>query len=106
MKGHMKEIIYKGKKVKVPFEDANYTLDGDKDVVIENRFGGEKATFPNNIWCCLTKLEIIKDIRTRIGEISMNMGDYYYLIQKLEELKTASSQAGGPAPKESGFKQG
>ena len=23
----MKEIIYKGKKVKVPFEDANYTLD-------------------------------------------------------------------------------
>ena len=28
----MKEIIYKGKKVKVPFEDANYTLDGDKDV--------------------------------------------------------------------------
>ena len=42
----MKEIIYKGKKVKVPFEDANYTLDGDKDVVIENRFGGEKATVP------------------------------------------------------------
>jgi len=25
----MKEIIYKGKKVKVPFEDENYTLDGD-----------------------------------------------------------------------------
>ena len=42
----MKEIIYKGKKVKVPFEDANYTLDGEKDVVIENRFGGEKATVP------------------------------------------------------------
>jgi len=42
----MKEIIYKGKKVKVPFEDANYTLDGDKDVTIENRFGGEKCTVP------------------------------------------------------------
>ena len=42
----MKEIIYKGKKVKVPFEDANYTLDGDKDVVLKNRFGGEKATVP------------------------------------------------------------
>ena len=42
----MKEIIYKGKKVKVPFEDANYNLDGEKDVVIENRFGGEKATVP------------------------------------------------------------
>ena len=28
----MKEIIYKGKKVKVPFEDANYNLDGEKDV--------------------------------------------------------------------------
>ena len=44
--GNMKEIIYKGKKVKVPFEDANYTLDGDKDVTIENRFGGEKCTVP------------------------------------------------------------
>ena len=36
---NMKEIIYKGKKVKVPFEDANYTLDGEKDVVLKNRFG-------------------------------------------------------------------
>ncbi len=42
----MKEIIYKGKKVKVPFEDANYSLDGEKDVTIKNRFGGEKATVP------------------------------------------------------------
>jgi len=42
----MKEIIYKGKKVKVPFEDANYTLDGDKDVTIKNRFGGEECTLP------------------------------------------------------------
>ena len=42
----MKEIIYKGKKVKVPFEDANYTLDGEKDVVLKNRFGGEECTVP------------------------------------------------------------
>ena len=42
----MKEINYKGKKVKVPFEDADYTLDGDKDVVLKNRFGGEKCTVP------------------------------------------------------------
>ena len=42
----MKEIIYKGKKVKVPFEDANYTLDGDKDIEIQNPFSGEKATVP------------------------------------------------------------
>ena len=42
----MKEILYKGKKVKVPFEDANYTLDGEKDVVLKNRFGGEKCTVP------------------------------------------------------------
>jgi len=35
----------------------------------------------------MTKLEIIQLIRTRVGEISMSMGDYYYLIQKLEELK-------------------
>ena len=43
----MKEIIYKGKKVKVPFEDADYTLDGEKDVVIANRQSGEKATVPS-----------------------------------------------------------
>ena len=42
----MKTIIYKGKEVKVPFEDANYTLDGEKDVVIANRMNGEKATVP------------------------------------------------------------
>ncbi len=42
----MKEIIYKGKKVKVPFEDADYTLDGDKDVTISNRLNGEQATMP------------------------------------------------------------
>jgi len=35
----------------------------------------------------MTRLEIIRLIRTRIGEISMSMGDYYYLIQKLEELQ-------------------
>ena len=46
MKGNMKEIIYKGKKVKVPFEEANYTLDGDKDIEIQNPFSGEKATVP------------------------------------------------------------
>ena len=45
-KGNMKEIIYKGKKVKVPFEDADYTLDGDKDIEIQNPFSGEKATVP------------------------------------------------------------
>ena len=42
----MKEINYKGKKVKVPFEDADYNLDGDKDVTISNRFNGEQATMP------------------------------------------------------------
>ena len=42
----MKEIIYKGKKVKVPFKDADYTLDGDKDVELQNPFSGEKATVP------------------------------------------------------------
>ena len=46
MKGYMKEIIYKGKKVKVPFEDANYILDGDKDIELQNPFSGEKATVP------------------------------------------------------------
>ena len=45
-KGNMKEIIYKGKKVNVPFKDANYSLDGEKDVVLKNRFGGEECTVP------------------------------------------------------------
>jgi len=42
----MKEINYKGKKVKVPFEDADYTLDGDKDIEIQNKLSGAKATVP------------------------------------------------------------
>ena len=42
----MREIIVRGKKVKVPFEDADYRLDGEKDVEIQNPFSGEKATVP------------------------------------------------------------
>jgi len=42
----MKVIEYKGKKVKVPFEDADYSLDGDKDVEIQNKLSGAKATVP------------------------------------------------------------
>ena len=42
----MKEIIYKGKKVKVPFEDANYNLDGEQDIELQNPYSGEKATVP------------------------------------------------------------
>ena len=46
MEGNMKEIIYKGKKVKVPFKDANYTLDGDKDIELQNPLSKQKATVP------------------------------------------------------------
>ena len=42
----MKEILVRGKKVKVPFEDADYNLDGEENVTISNRFSGEKATVP------------------------------------------------------------
>ena len=42
----MKEITYRGKKIKVPFEDADYRLDGEQDVTIQNPFSGEKATVP------------------------------------------------------------
>jgi len=42
----MSEITYKGKKIKVPFEDADYRLDGEQDVTIQNPFSGEKATVP------------------------------------------------------------
>ena len=42
----MKVINYKGKKIKVPFEDANYNLDGEKDIELQNPFSGQKATVP------------------------------------------------------------
>ena len=42
----MKEIMVRGKKVKVPFKDADYNLDGEENVTISNRFSGEKATVP------------------------------------------------------------
>ena len=42
----MKTIIVRGKKVKVPFEDADYNLDGEQDITISNRFSGEKAAVP------------------------------------------------------------
>ena len=42
----MKEILVRGKKVKVPFKDADYNLDGEENVTIQNRFSGAKATLP------------------------------------------------------------
>ena len=48
----MKEIKYKGKLVKVPFGDADYTLDGDSDVEVKNPFSGQKTMLPGcNSWC-------------------------------------------------------
>ena len=41
-----KKIMVRGEEVEVPFEDANYTLDGDKDIEIQNKLSGEKATVP------------------------------------------------------------
>ena len=43
----MKQIIYKGRKIKLPFKDANYTLDGDKEIEVANRFGGETVKLPS-----------------------------------------------------------
>ena len=42
----MKKIIVRGEQVEVPFEDADYRLDGEKDVEIQNPFSGQKATVP------------------------------------------------------------
>ena len=42
----MKKIIVRGKQVEVPFEDADYRLDGEADVTIQNPFSGQKATVP------------------------------------------------------------
>ena len=38
--------MFRGEQVEVPFEDADYRLDGEKDVEIQNPFSGEKATVP------------------------------------------------------------
>ena len=46
MKGNMKKIIVRGEQVEVPFEDADYNLDGEENVTISNRFSGQKATLP------------------------------------------------------------
>ena len=43
----MKEINYKGKKIKLPFDDAKYNLDGDKLVDVSNRFNGETVKLPS-----------------------------------------------------------
>ena len=43
----MKQIIYKGKTIKLPFKDADYTLDGDKEVEVANRFSGETVKLPS-----------------------------------------------------------
>ena len=42
----MKKIMVRGKQVEVPFEDADYRLDGEVDVTIQNPFSGQKATVP------------------------------------------------------------
>ena len=46
MKGKTMKIMFRGEQVEVPFEDADYRLDGEKDVEIQNPFSGEKATVP------------------------------------------------------------
>ena len=59
------------------------TGSGAEETAMYSMEPGPALTMKGN----MTRLEIIQLIRTRIGEISMSMGDYYYLIQKLEELK-------------------
>ena len=40
-------IMYKNKPIYLPFKDANYTLDGDKEVEVANRFSGETVKLPS-----------------------------------------------------------
>ena len=42
----MKKIIVRGKQVEVPFEDADYRLDGEADVTIQNPFSGQSIDLP------------------------------------------------------------
>ena len=43
----MQKIEYKGKTIKLPFKDANYTLDGDKEIEVANRFTGQTVKLPS-----------------------------------------------------------
>ncbi len=56
----MKEIIYKGKKIKGPFKDANDTLDGDKDIELQNPSSGEKATVPGYAAAVYDVIKVLK----------------------------------------------
>jgi len=42
----MKTIKYNDKTIKLPFDDADYGLDGDKMVEIKNPFSGEGVALP------------------------------------------------------------
>ena len=42
----MPEVTYMGKKIKLPCKDADYTLDGDNEVEIENPYSGQKTFLP------------------------------------------------------------
>ena len=44
----MKKIMVRGEQVEVPFEDADYRLDGERDVELQNPFSGEKAPVPGS----------------------------------------------------------
>ena len=61
----MKEIIYKGKKVKVPFEDAHYGLDGEKDIELQNPLSKQKATSH--------KLQATSNLTPKMGYNRMNL---------------------------------
>jgi len=68
---------------------------------------GSSSTFPSNIWWSLTRLNLLKYFISADEDLPPS---YVKKCKKfLEEIKqknkAASSQAGGPAHKESGFKQ-
>ena len=42
----MKEIKYKNKTIKLPFNGADYGIDPLEEVTIANRFTGQKTTMP------------------------------------------------------------
>ena len=142
----MKEIIYKGKKVKVPFEGWHgiYTLDGEKDVeqsqnpdsverrqqcldtrplfttVIigseafvqdwdRHRREGLRLVQPQLSKTIYGAVRLMKFTTVSIKEIQADkthrLDAKYWINKKNKKNKSTSPQAGGPAHKESGFKQ-
>ena len=78
--------MVRGELVEVPFKDADYRLDGEKDVEIQNPFSGEKATVPGYaaaVYDVIIGSEALKDydkVRKGLDWFSRNFPKQYMVL--------------------------